>query len=95
VQDNINVRTDQIFKITKTGIDMIDGSHIDCDAIVCATGFDTSFRPFFLVVGPAGADLRDVWAEEPRSYLSVAAAGFPNYFSTFLVRITSGANGML
>ncbi|KIW94684.1 uncharacterized protein Z519_04661 [Cladophialophora bantiana CBS 173.52] len=82
VQDNVDVRTDEILKITKTGIDMIDGSHIECDAIVCATGFDTSFRPFFPVVGPAGVDLRDVWAEEPRSYLSVAAAGFPNYFMT-------------
>ena len=69
---------------------MIDGSHIECEAIICATGFDTSFRPFFPVIGPNGKDLRDLWADEPRSYLSVAAAGFPNYFSKSSALIMSG-----
>ncbi|KAK4937018.1 hypothetical protein LTR28_009973, partial [Elasticomyces elasticus] len=58
----------------------MDGRKFALDAIICATGFDTSFRPFFPVIGPAGRDLRDDWANEPRSYLAVAAAGYPNYF---------------
>ncbi|KAK7885696.1 hypothetical protein LTR67_010047 [Exophiala xenobiotica] len=94
VQDNVDVRTDQILRVTKAGIEMIDGSHIECDAIICATGFDTSFRPFFPVIGPAGRDLRDLWVDEPRSYLSVAAAGFPNYFSKSPTLVTASANGM-
>jgi len=81
VQDNVDVRTDPIAKITPTGIEMVDGTHIELDTIVCATGFDTSFRPNFPVIGPSGVDLREAWVDEPRSYLSVAAAGFPNYFS--------------
>lgn len=60
---------------------MLDGTFIKIDALVCATGFDTSFRPPFRLIGEEGEDLRDVWAEEPRSYLSIGASGFPNYFS--------------
>jgi cation diffusion facilitator CzcD-associated flavoprotein CzcO len=59
---------------------MVDGTVFKLDAIICATGFDTSFCPAFPVIGKHGKDLRDVWKEEPRSYLSVAASGFPNYF---------------
>lgn len=43
---------------------------------------DTSFKPAFPLIGPNGHDLRDVWKDEPPSYLSVGAAGFPNYFSS-------------
>jgi cation diffusion facilitator CzcD-associated flavoprotein CzcO len=61
---------------------MADGSHLEADAIICATGFDTSFRPGFPVVA-FGEDLREAWKEEPTAYMSVAAAGIPNYFSEF------------
>lgn len=61
---------------------MTDGSTLEADAIICATGFDTSFRPGFPVVA-FGQDLRDAWKEEPTAYMSVAAAGIPNYFSEF------------
>lgn len=62
---------------------MTDGTIIQVDALICATGFDTSFRPAFPVIGQEGKDLRDVWKEEPRSYLSVSASGFPNYFCKY------------
>ncbi|KAL7931665.1 hypothetical protein V8C35DRAFT_329341 [Trichoderma chlorosporum] len=78
--DNVTVRSDEIKRITPTGIQMTDGTHLALDAIICATGFDNSFRPSFSLIGENGVDLRDEWREEPRSYLSVAAAGYPNYF---------------
>lgn len=80
-RDNVIVRSDEIRRITPTGIQMVDGTKLALDAIICATGFDNSFRPSFALIGENGVDLRDEWREEPRSYLSVAAAGFPNYFS--------------
>jgi cation diffusion facilitator CzcD-associated flavoprotein CzcO len=79
--ENVTVRNDQILKITPEGIEMTDGTIFSVDAIICATGFDTSYRPAFPVIGNSGKDLRDEWAVEPRSYLSVAVNGFPNYFS--------------
>jgi cation diffusion facilitator CzcD-associated flavoprotein CzcO len=82
--DNVIVRNDEIARITPTGIEMADGTHFTLDAIICATGFDNSYRPSFAVIGEDGKDLRDEWKDGPRSYLSVAVAGYPNYFSTYL-----------
>ncbi|KAJ6538629.1 cyclohexanone monooxygenase [Mycena vulgaris] len=51
------------------------------DVIICATGFDTSFRPRFPVVGRDGINLQDMWADhnQAKSYMSVSVAGMPNY----------------
>jgi cation diffusion facilitator CzcD-associated flavoprotein CzcO len=50
------------------------------DVLICATGFDTSYRPRFPLIGPKGQSLADVWENEPKSYLGMAAHDFPNYF---------------
>jgi cation diffusion facilitator CzcD-associated flavoprotein CzcO len=78
--DNVDVKTDSITKATGKGLVLSDGSLLAADAIVCATGFDTSYKPSFPVVA-FGKDLRDLWQSEPRSYFSIAATGVPNYFS--------------
>jgi cation diffusion facilitator CzcD-associated flavoprotein CzcO len=80
VEANVTVKTEQISEVNEKGIVMKDGSLIEPDAIICATGFDASCRPVFPLIA-YGKDLRDVWESRPRGYLSVAAAGFPNYFS--------------
>ncbi|CAG9977251.1 unnamed protein product [Clonostachys byssicola] len=77
---NATVRGDPISHVTPGGIQMKDGTHFEFDAIICASGFDTSYRPSFPVIGESGVDLRDQWKDEPRSYLSVAVDGYPNYF---------------
>ncbi|KAH8816619.1 hypothetical protein F5884DRAFT_873328 [Xylogone sp. PMI_703] len=78
--DNVTVKSDPIRRFTSSGIEMVDGKILEFDSIVCATGFDNSYRPSFPVIGFDGKDLREVWREEPRSYLSVSVNGFPNYF---------------
>lgn len=83
-QDNTTVETEGILKITPDGLETQSGKKYNVDVIVCATGFDTSFKPPFSLIGPDKKDLRDVWKDEPRSYLSVAASGFPNYFSKWI-----------
>lgn len=57
-----------------------DGKEHPTDMLICATGFDTSFRPCFPPIGREGRDLAQEWELEPRSYLGLAASGFPNYF---------------
>jgi len=46
-QDNVDVIATNISHITPTGIQTTDGKHREVDAIVCATGFDTTFRGRF------------------------------------------------
>jgi cation diffusion facilitator CzcD-associated flavoprotein CzcO len=64
------------------------------DVIIAATGFDTSFRPRFSIVGSGGVDLKELWASNPVSYMGTGVAGFPNYL-TFLGPNTPFSNGSL
>jgi len=57
-----------------------DGKEHDVEVLICATGFDTTFKPRFPLVDSRGALLQDSWKEEPMAYLGVGAAHCPNYF---------------
>ena len=60
------------------GIWTADGELHQFDVIVCATGFNVSHRPSWPLIGRHGISLAEQWKEEPESYLSMIAAGFPN-----------------
>lgn len=80
-KDNVEVVAGQIKRFVADGIEMQSGEVLKVDAIICATGFDMSFRPRFPLVGREG-DLREVWKDTtPKAYMSVAVRGLPNYFS--------------
>lgn len=69
-----------IKEVTPEGCVTDDGRSWPLDVLICATGFDTTFKPRFPLLGRGGRSLADDWAEEPDSYLGLAAHGFPNYF---------------
>lgn len=77
---NVTTIYGEISKVTPEGCVTADGKEWPLDALICATGFDTTFKPRFPLIGQDGRSLADEWAEEPRSYLGLAADGFPNYF---------------
>lgn len=79
-QSNVELVTQGIECITPKGVKTWDGKEWELDAIVCATGFDVSHRPPWPLIGRGGLSLAEHWAEEPYSYLSLMAAGFPNFF---------------
>ncbi|KAF8809499.1 FAD/NAD(P)-binding domain-containing protein [Phlegmacium glaucopus] len=80
VSEKVTVVYGEIQQITEQGCLCDDGKEYPVDVLICATGFDTSFRPRFPIIGSGGKNLADVWADEPKSYLGLAAPGFPNYF---------------
>ena len=73
--------TEQLGRITERGFIDPDGNEQEVDVIICATGFDTSYKPRmpFLV---NGVDMREKWKDHPSvpSYLSLGLAEVPNYF---------------
>jgi hypothetical protein len=75
---NVTVVYGEIDQITENGC-VSNGNEYPVDVLICATGFDTTFKPRFPLIGPSGNNLQDVWANEPQSYLGMAAANFPNY----------------
>lgn len=79
LRDNCDCTNSPTTEITETGITTADGKHFECDVIVCATGFDVSHRPRYPLIGQKNINLREKWAEDPESYVSVMTPDFPNY----------------
>lgn len=82
----------RIQAITPEGIRAADGTERKVDIIVCATGFDCSWRPRFTLKGRNGYEIADKWAQEPRSYMSIGIEEMPNYF-IFNGPYNCGGNG--
>lgn len=79
--ENVTVVTDGISQVTETGLVTSTGETIAVEAIICATGFNVSFRPRFPIIA-GNNNLQDVWTQNlPCAYMSLAVPGFPNYFS--------------
>ncbi|KAL4861634.1 hypothetical protein BDV12DRAFT_203834 [Aspergillus spectabilis] len=77
--ENVTTVYGEITSVTPAGCVTEDGQEHPVDVLICATGFDTTFKPRFPVLGRSG-DLAKQWSTDPASYLGLAAHGFPNYF---------------
>jgi len=78
VQDNVSFHPEEIALFTHEGLTSATGEQHSYDAIICATGYDGTFRPPFPVLGQGGLDLRTKLTDPPASYLSFAFDSFPN-----------------
>lgn len=83
VKQNVEVVSDEIDHVDADGLVTTDGRKLSVDAIVCATGFDTTYRPRFKLVGRKSTPLSELWKDtnDVLAYLAVAVPDFPNYFS--------------
>ena len=78
---NVDVHFTPVVKITETGLVGEDGTSVDVDTIVCATGFDVSYRPRFPIVGKNGVELADKWKICPEGYLGLGVPDMPNFIT--------------
>ena len=90
---NVEVAFGECEKITERGV-VVEGMEYILDVLICATGFDTSYKPSFPIIGFEGRNLQEDWALEAKSYLGIAASGFPNYMM-FVGPNSPVANGSL
>lgn len=81
MSDKVEVVFGGIEQFTKTGLRTASGYEHATDTIVCATGFELSIAPRFPIIGRNNVNLQASWREKPESYLSLAAADMPNYFT--------------
>ena len=77
----VDLKETPITRITESGIETATGAH-EFDIIIWATGYDfgTGALKRLGVRGRDGLALEDYWAQGPRTYLGITAAGFPNFF---------------
>ena len=80
-KDNVSLDTRRISAIDADGVVFADGSRVDCDVLVYATGFQASkFLMPMTVTGEGGVDLHAAWDGDPRAYLGMTVPGFPNLY---------------
>ena len=82
-EPNVDVHFTSVNKITEDSVIDTEGNEKKVDTIVCATGFDVSYRPRFPIVGQNGVELREKWKVCPESYLGITVPDMPN-FITFI-----------
>jgi cation diffusion facilitator CzcD-associated flavoprotein CzcO len=77
----VDLRKTPIEEFTEQGIRTATKS-FEFDSVVFATGFDAISGALLAIDirGRGGRTLRDEWAEGPKAYLGLSAAGFPNLF---------------
>ncbi|KAL3481293.1 hypothetical protein BJX99DRAFT_271239 [Aspergillus californicus] len=96
-EDHVEIQWDNIARIDEKGIVTRSGETKLYDVIVCATGFDTSFRPSFPLIGRHGVNLADKWGsdeEPPEAYFGLMVPDMPNYFC-FIGPNSTISNGSL
>ena len=81
--DNVEVVPKSAVRMTEKGVVDESGTEHEVDAIVCATGFTTTFTPHFETYGRNGAEIHKQFGDFPVGYMGVAAENFPNLFRTF------------
>lgn len=92
----VDVVLTAISHVDKRGIITTDGVHHPTDAIVCATGFQTApGAERFPIIGRSGMNLREKYAESPRTYLGLCTDDFPNFFQSLGPNTFQGAGNLL
>lgn len=78
----VDLRKTPITAIVENGVQVGDVLH-EVDAVIMATGFDamTGALNQIDIRGASGPSLRDRWRDGPSSYLGLAMADFPNFFT--------------
>ena len=82
--DLVGVRDNPIRRITRTGIELADGTHHELDVIILATGFDagTGALTRIDIRGRDGRSLTEEWGRDIRTTMGLTKNGYPNLFTT-------------
>jgi cyclohexanone monooxygenase len=73
-----------------------DGSQLDIDVVLCATGYAAAdYLGQIDVVGEGGATLRERWSDGAYAYLGMTVPGFPNFFMLYGPNTNVGSNSVI
>ncbi|GGC63090.1 flavin-binding monooxygenase [Hoyosella rhizosphaerae] len=95
-RDNVHVETEDISRVTASGIDTVDGTTHQVDAIILGTGFTaTDFLAPMRISGRGGKSLNDEWRAGAEAYLGITVSGFPNMFMLYGPNTNLGHNSII
>jgi cation diffusion facilitator CzcD-associated flavoprotein CzcO len=93
---NVEVVTEKISHVTRSGIVTADGVERPLDVIILGTGFKaTSYLGAIDVYGRSGRRLRDEWSDGAEAYLGMSVSGYPNLFMLYGPNTNQGGNSII
>lgn len=73
-----------------------DGSELDVDVVLCATGYAAAdYLGQIDVRGEGGVTLRETWSDGAYAYLGMAVPRFPNFFMLYGPNTNVGSNSVI
>jgi cyclohexanone monooxygenase len=73
-----------------------DGSELDVDVVLCATGYSAAdYLGQINVVGEGGTSLREKWRDGAYAYLGMTVPDFPNFFMLYGPNTNVGSNSVI
>lgn len=85
-RDNVDLVQGGLAAVEEDAVIISDGTRIECDVLLLATGWTLDYLKGYDVRGRDGVDLQGVWNPSPFAYKGMEVPGFPNFF------VTSGPN---
>jgi 4-hydroxyacetophenone monooxygenase len=79
-RDHVDVEANEPAQVNADGIVTADGTQIDLDVIIYATGYHLDFLSTIDIRGRDGRLLAEEWGDSPRAYRGGTVPGFPNLF---------------
>ena len=96
VRPNVEVVTEGISRIERDGVITADGWMRRADAIVYATGFETTtFLAPLAIEGRGGRKLGVAWRDGAEAHLGISVPGFPNLFLLYGPNTNLGHNSII
>ena len=93
---NVEVVTDGIDHVREDAVVGRDGRVHAVDAIILATGFEsTAFLAPMAIEGAGARRLDAAWADGARAYRGITVAGFPNFFMMYGPNTNLGHNSII
>jgi len=95
-RENVSLEADGVVRIEGNRLVGGSGDSFEADAIIFATGFQTTaFLASLRVEGRDGRVLSEVWEEGAHAHLGIAVAGFPNFFLLYGPNTNLGHNSVI
>jgi cation diffusion facilitator CzcD-associated flavoprotein CzcO len=94
-EPHVTLISQPIVRVDSSGVITSDGVHRSIDAIICATGFETSPGIGFPIYGEDGINLREKYSLRPKTYLGLCTNNFPNFFQSLGPNSFQGAGSLL
>ncbi|CAJ1586756.1 NAD(P)/FAD-dependent oxidoreductase [[Mycobacterium] wendilense] len=95
-QDHVEVISSPAKALRTRSLVTADGTELDVDVVVCATGYAVAdYLGQIEVRGEGGATLADTWTDGAYAYLGMAVPGFPNFFMLYGPNTNVGSNSVI